>query len=220
MKDLETTPQERESTSSYYYRLSSMGRNLIVIMALGLVAGGGASIVAVNGVPLIYYLIQYNSLVVHGMIWQLVSSMIISPFNVSGLVDVGFNALAVYFLDPLLSAVYSEKQYFTVFFATGIFGNILSLFGLGLGGASFGASGGLFGLVAGAVTFDYALNQRVNQSLLIWFVIIFVFSSFLFPNVDYFAHLGGAILGALLGYRIGNARRREFFYRISYRTNY
>ncbi|MCL5788441.1 MAG: rhomboid family intramembrane serine protease [Candidatus Marsarchaeota archaeon] len=203
--------------SNYGIHVSEMGKNLIVAIVGGLVVGGVVSPFTVQGVPLIYFLIQDNALVLHGMLWQLVTSIIVAPFGVSGFIDVAFNAAAVYFLDPLLSAIYTPRQYYLTFIATGVFGNILSLFGLGLGAASFGASGGLFGLVAGAVSFDYALNRRVNMSLVMWFLIIFFFSSFAFAGVDYFAHMGGALLGLVVGYLIGNSRRKQFVYRSMYR---
>lgn len=122
-----------------------------------------------------------------------------------GLVDVVFNAIFVVFVDRLLSSVYTPRQYYGVFIISGLAGNMLSLLG-GPNILSFGASGGLFGLLAGAVACDYAISHRVNMNLLLWFLIVFIFSS-ISGGVDVLAHLGGALLGLPLGFAIGHSRR-------------
>ena len=130
--------------------------------------------------------------------------IVVYPGNL-GLEDVFFNAIFVIFVDRILSATYSSRQYYAVFVLTGLAGNLLSLLS-GQNVLSFGASGGLFGLIAGAVSCDYAINRRVNSSLLVWFVIIFVLSS-ISGSVDVLAHLGGVVIGLIAGFLIGNSRR-------------
>jgi membrane associated rhomboid family serine protease len=71
---------------------------------------------------------------------------------------------------------------------------------------SFGASGGIFGLLAGVISFDLVTNRRVNFGLMAWFAAIFIVSSFLLASVDWVAHLGGALFGLALGYVIGTRR--------------
>jgi len=164
------------------------------------------SFFSVDGVPLYYFFLQVNAAVLqNGWYWQLVTSIIIVQPSSLGLLDVFFNAISVIWLDRLFLATYTRNQYWIVFFLTGIAGNVMSLLN-GTDIISFGASGGIFGLVAGAVTADYALNRRVNGTLLAWFVFIFIYSSFA-GSVDLFAHLGGAIAGLVAGYIIGRSKR-------------
>jgi rhomboid protease GluP len=188
--------------------LSKQGRNLTLVVVGGLVAGTALASVRVDGVPLTYLLLQFNSLVAMGWVWQLATSVVVAPPTLSGVFDVGFNAMALVWLDSFFTLAYSRNQYYLVFVLTAIAGNIMSL-AAGPDAASFGASGGIFGLLAGVISFDVATSRRVDFTLVAWFVVVFVVSSFLFASVDWLAHVGGALLGLALGYAIGGRRRRE-----------
>ncbi len=165
--------------------------------------------VSYDGIPLVYFLVQVNYLVFAGWVPPLVTSIIVVEFVSLGILDVAFNAISVFFVDGLLKQIYSTKQYFIVFLVTGVVGNLVSLFGYGNAPiVSFGASGGIFGLVAGALTGEYALTGRFNRNLIIWFAFIFIYSSFLGGTVDIYAHLGGAVSGLIAGYFVGKSRKR------------
>lgn len=187
--------------------LSDQGRNLIYMVLGGLVIGTALAFVAVDGTPLTLLLLQDNGRVLTGWVWQLATSIIVAPPNLLGIADVAFNAMALAWLDSLFSLTYSTKQYYAVFLATGIAGNVFSLAN-GPRVVSFGASGGIFGLLAGVISFDLVTNRRLNPGLMLWFAGIFIVSSFLFSYVDWMAHAGGALLGLVLGYAVG-ARRGE-----------
>lgn len=188
--------------------LSRQGRNLTVAVIGGLVLGTALFFVRVDGVPLTLLLLQYNALVAMGWVWQLLTSVIVAPPTFVGLVDVGFNAMALVWLDGFFSLAYTKNQYYVVFVLTAVAGNMMSLAN-GPKGASFGASGGIFGLLAGVISFDVVTNRRLDFVLIAWFVAVFVFSSFLFAYVDWLAHVGGAGLGLVLGYVVGARRRAE-----------
>ena len=159
-----------------------------------------------GGRPLTFLFLQENYLVYRGVYWQLVTSIFVATPDVLGVADVLFNALAVVWLDNLLSAAFEAKEYYATFLLSAVSGNLLSLLA-GPGLTSFGASGGIFGLLAGAVSEDYAVERRVNGGLLAWFLLVFVFSSFSSAYVDWMAHLGGALFGLAAGYYLGAARR-------------
>jgi len=187
--------------------LSDQGRNLIYMVLGGLVIGTALAFVAVDGTPLTLLLLQDNGRVLTGWVWQLATSIIVAPPNLLGIADVAFNAMALAWLDSLFSLTYSTKQYYAVFLATGIAGNVFSLAN-GPRVVSFGASGGIFGLLAGVISFDLVTNRKLNPGLMLWFAGIFIISSFLFSYVDWMAHAGGALFGLVLGYALG-ARRGE-----------
>jgi len=210
------------STSSGYYtssgsssnrggfstNISRQGRNLAILIVAGLPIGFVLSLIPWNnglGLNIAYYFTQFNYLVFQGWVPPLLTSMIVVYPGYLGLEDVFFNAIFVIFVDRILAATYSRRQYYSVFIITGLAGNLLSLLS-GPNVLSFGASGGLFGLIAGAVSCDYAISRRVNSSLLVWFVVIFVLSS-ISGSVDVFAHLGGAVIGLIAGFVIGHSRR-------------
>ena len=185
--------------------LSEQGRNLIYAVLGGLVIGTALTFVTIDGAPLYKLFLQYNKAVLAGGVWQLVTSIIVAPPDLQGIEDVAFNAMALAWLDGILAHTYSKREYYAVFVATGIAGNIFSLAN-GPKVVSFGASGGIFGLLAGVISFDLVTNQRVSLSLMVWFVLIFLVSSFGFASVDWIAHAGGALLGLALGYVVGVRR--------------
>ncbi len=192
--------------------LSSQGRNLSIAIVGGLVFSLATSAVAVDGTPLPYFLIQYNYSVYLGAFWQLLTSIfVVIPFSSEGplgVIDVVFNAAAVIWLDGLLAHAFEEREYYGVFLLSALVGNLASLFS-GPNVASFGASGGIFGLLAGAIGRDYAMERRVNYSLVAWFLAVFILSSFLLSYVDWQAHLGGAVAGLVAGYLLGPGRGVE-----------
>ncbi|HKT21350.1 MAG TPA: rhomboid family intramembrane serine protease [Nitrososphaerales archaeon] len=188
--------------------LSPQGRVLTIAVVGGLFIGAALAFVVVADVPLTYLLLQDNGLVARGWVWQLFTSVIVAPPNLNGLVDVAFNAIALVWLDGLFSLAYSKRQYYAVFVATAVAGNIFSLANGPLE-VSFGASGGIFGLLAGVVSYDLATSRRLNVTLVLWFATIFIVSSFLFSYVDWMAHLGGSIVGLALGYFVGATSKDE-----------
>jgi len=179
----------------------------------GLFISFAASEILVYGFPSVDYLVQSNSAVYAGWYWQLLTSMFVvvpySPFQGPlGVADVLFNAFAIIILDGLLSHAFREWEYYMVFLLCGLAGNIASLLN-GPSAVSFGASGGIFGLLAGAVVVDFVIERRMNYALWAWFLLIFIFSSFALSYVDWFAHLGGAATGILAGYLVGKRRGSE-----------
>jgi rhomboid protease GluP len=191
---------------------SKQGRNLSLAIAAGLVFSLVTWEVSVDGIRLTYIFVQSNSAVYRGVYWQLFTSLfVVIPFSAQGplgVADVLFNTVAVVWLDGLLSHAFRERGYYAVFFISGLAGNIASLFN-GPGVASFGASGGIFGLLAGAIAQDFAAERRVDYSLLTWFLAVFMFSSFALSYVDWLAHLGGAASGLATGYLLGTRRGSE-----------
>ena len=76
-------------------------------------------------------------------------------------------------------------------------GNILTLL-QGPNYASAGASGGIFGVFAALVIFSWLKDKKKDQPSLVLFIIIFLGSSIL-PDVNYIAHIGGAVGGFIAG---------------------
>jgi rhomboid protease GluP len=188
--------------------ISKQGKNLSLTIVAGLIFGLVAWGVSINGTPLTYYFIQDNWLVYAGLYWQLFTSLFVVVPTFPGVADVLFNTVAVVWLDGLLSHEFNEVEYYAVFILSGLAGNIASLLN-GPNAASFGASGGIFGLLAGAVAQDFTVERRVDYNLLGWFLAVFIFSSFALSYVDWLAHLGGAAFGLAAGYLLGTRRGSE-----------
>jgi len=200
-----TSSGRPSNSGGFSFNISKQGRNLAILIVAGLPIGFVLSLIPLNGYNLAEYFTQFNYFVFQGWVPPLLTSMIVVYPGYLGLEDVFYNAIFVIFVDRILAGTYSSRQYYVVFVLTGLAGNLLSLLG-GPNVLSFGASGGLFGLIAGAVSCDYAISRRINTNLLLWFVIIFVLSS-ISGSVDVLAHLGGAVVGLVAGFLIGHSRR-------------
>ena len=149
----------------------------------------------VQGPTATCYLAQFNLLVVnYHEYYQLFSS----NFITDSIEDAAFNAIALLILDRISdSSQFDTTRYLGVFFFSALIGNLLSL----LGGPyllSAGASGGIFGLYAAIFSFSWAEEKRIEKGTLGIFLIIFIASSIL-PDVNYYAHVGGAIGGFIAG---------------------
>lgn len=141
-----------------------------------------------------YYLAQTNALVVYyHQYYQLFSSMLITDSPL----DAAFNAIAVLVLDRITEDSLNKTRYFVVFVTSALVGNLLTLIN-GPNYASAGASGGIFGIYAALITFSWLKEKKVDLPALILFIVIFLGSSIL-PNVNYLAHIGGAVGGFILG---------------------
>ncbi|MHB2037611.1 MAG: rhomboid family intramembrane serine protease [Nitrososphaerales archaeon] len=140
------------------------------------------------------YLAQNNGLVVfEHQYYQIFTSTLVTP----SALDAGFNAIAVLVLDRLTEDSLNKTRYFLVFFSTAALGNILTLL-QGPNYASAGASGGIFGIFAALIIFSWLKDKKVDQPSLVLFIVIF-FGSSILPDVNYVAHIGGAIGGFIAG---------------------
>lgn len=140
------------------------------------------------------FLAQNNALVVYGHeYYQLFTSTLVTD----SALDAGFNAIAVLIIDWLTEDSFNKTRYFLIFFSTAVLGNLLTLV-QGPNYASAGASGGIFGIFAALVVFSWLKDKKVDQPALILFIILF-FGSSILPDVNYLAHIGGAIGGFIAG---------------------
>ncbi|KAF8421017.1 hypothetical protein EV426DRAFT_225036 [Tirmania nivea] len=128
---------------------------------------------------------------------------IIPIFLHAGLIHIGFNMLLQLRLGVDMEREIGPLRFALVYFSSGIFGFIL-------GGnfaprlvVSTGASGCLFGVLA-LVLLDllYTWKERLKpKSELAWLMVDIVISFILglLPGLDNFAHIGGFVMGLMLG---------------------
>ncbi|XID90718.1 rhomboid family intramembrane serine protease [Paenibacillaceae bacterium WGS1546] len=127
-----------------------------------------------------------------------------------------FNCFSTLIFAPPLERLWGHTRYLAYYLVSGIAGNALSaIVYAGTEYGSLGASGAIYGLfgaylylaVFRKVVLDEATRKMIFISLIFGF-----FYSFLAPNVNIWAHLGGAIAGfALMAMYVSqkeNKRRR------------
>lgn len=127
----------------------------------------------------------------------------------AGIVHIGFNMLLQVLLGGDMERIIGHVRFFFVYFASGIFGFVCGGVFAPAGIASTGASGALFGIIA-IMLLDllYTWPSRVRREGKMGpikdlaFIIADVLVSFvlgLLPGVDNFSHIGGFVMGLLLG---------------------
>ena len=153
-------------------------------------------------------LAQENGLVLAGFYWQLFTSMFVH----FGPLHLLFNMFGLYYFGRLNEGAFARSRFLTIYFASGLLGNFMTLVLLSTATLSGGASGAIFGLVGSYV----AIARRAQHMgfALGYALLIFIQSSIL-PGVNIFAHLFGLIGGLVLGL-LFSARREPRGYSVSY----
>lgn len=121
----------------------------------------------------------------------------------AGLIHIGFNMLLQLTLGRDMEKEIGPLRFTLVYFASGIFGFVLGGNYAADGLASVGASGSLFGILA-LNLLDLLYNWSARRSptkdllfLLLDIAIAFVLG--LLPGLDNFSHIGGFLMGLVLG---------------------
>jgi len=155
-------------------------------------------------------------------LWELVDSGIIGTFALYGidllkitnewyrLVTVGlihdnsstipihlaFNMLALHSLGTPIESLLGRSKFLIIFFVSLIGGSITSAMFLGNSGYSIGVSGAVFGLFGSWIIIGRRIGTEVKSTLVI-IGLNFVLG-FTIGGVDWRAHLGGLLTGALI----------------------
>ncbi|RFU30703.1 hypothetical protein B7463_g5596, partial [Scytalidium lignicola] len=132
---------------------------------------------------------------------------IIPMFLHAGIVHIGFNMLMQLSLGREMEIIIGPIRFFLVYVSSGIFGFVLGGNFAATGIASTGASGALFGILAlSLLDLLYTWNEKKRNGenptrdllfLLLDIVISFVLG--LLPGLDNFSHIGGFLMGIVLG---------------------
>jgi len=187
-----------------------------ILIAANVAVYAYTSIIGGNAIVTDYYSAivpygQVNALVLGGAWYQLFTSLFIHV-NIAHIVGNMF-FFAIFGLRA--EEMFDLKQYLAVYFVSGLAGNLLSLLIPNL--VSAGASGAIFGVFGATVIYiRRAVGQSIIGALIVAFFLLFINSG---PGVNNFAHLGGLVVGLLLGYTAAAAAKRtkaEYQYRYSY----
>ncbi len=125
--------------------------------------------------------------------WRVVSS----GFLHLSILHIVLNMLALYFIGLGLERVLGRWRYLAVYLLSLLGGSAaIMLFAPVTGGAA-GASGAIFGLMGALLVTLKRLRLSLRQAGLI--IAINVIATFTIPGISWQAHLGGLVVGALVG---------------------
>ena len=130
-------------------------------------------------------------LVAEGEWWRLVTA----TFLHINTMHILFNMYALLVLGSSLERAIGGSRFSLIYAFSAFGGSVASFWFSDLLTLGVGASGAVFGLMTATIVVGRALRTDVNQ-ILFWLGLNIVFG-FLAPGIDWRAHLGGAIIGAI-----------------------
>jgi membrane associated rhomboid family serine protease len=141
--------------------------------------------------------------VADGEYWRLLTA----AFLHGSVIHLALNMYALFLFGPPLEAALGRARFLALYQVSALGGSAASYAVAGPASPSLGASGAVFGLL-GAF---FVVNRRLRRdsSGLIVLLIINLGFSFLAPNIDWRAHLGGLVTGALCTVALAYAPERR-----------
>jgi membrane associated rhomboid family serine protease len=128
---------------------------------------------------------------------------IVPIFLHAGIIHIAFNLLLQLTLGRDIEILIGSVRFAIVYFAAGIWGFVLGGNFAATGIASCGCSGSLFGILAiTLLDLLYHWNERrspVKELLFILLDVVIAFVLGLLPGLDNFSHIGGFLMGLVLG---------------------
>ncbi|MGD9954460.1 MAG: rhomboid family intramembrane serine protease [Candidatus Nanopelagicales bacterium] len=122
--------------------------------------------------------------------------LITSMFLHGSLLHIGFNMLVLWSLGPSIENLLGHLRYATLYLLAGLGGSVASFWFTGVVTPSIGASGAIYGLFGAWVVIGRRLNLDLTQ--VVGLIAINLVIGFVVPNVDWRAHLGGLVTGAVV----------------------
>lgn len=129
--------------------------------------------------------------------------MFTAAFLHAGIFHLALNVLALWILGSSLEPVLGRWRFVALYVLSALGGSVASLLGMPLGGYSIGASGAVFGLFGALFVVARRFGRDVSSVLVILGINVVI--GFTVPGIDWRAHLGGLITGALLAYAFAHA---------------
>ncbi|WP_297074358.1 rhomboid family intramembrane serine protease [Thermococcus sp.] len=152
---------------------------------------------------------NYAVLYLHAW-WQPFTAMFVHV----NIIHIGFNMYFLLIMGSQLERIIGSSRVAMVYLISGLAGNLLTLFLLPPNVVSAGASGALFGIAGALITITGVVGGNMQMAIINAFV-LFLINSFL-PGVNAYAHLGGLIMGMLIGYYYGKVIRRKLTWAYAY----
>jgi len=162
------------------------------------------SVVGVNFLETDYEVLlqwgQFNSFVMKGWYWQLLTSMFIHL----NLIHLFLNMLFLLIFGFRAEELFSTEEYFSIYFLSGLSGNLLTLL-MPPNTVSAGASGAIFGIFGACTIYlRKTFGQSIMGALMYSFFLLMMTAG---RGVNLLAHFGGLVAGLMIGYVLAKSRK-------------
>lgn len=177
------------------------GKAWATIVTAGLIVCGSLAAWVVPDGRLAGLLLKDNEAVLAGEVWRLLTVALVH----GSLLHLAFNVFILVSVGSLLERLAGARRQVGVFVAGTVAGSVLSV--AFVAQPSVGASGGVLAVAAAVVAFGYrhrllfpeAARNRLFRAT-VQLVALNVVLTFVLPRVDWAAHVGGLLCGAVLGW--------------------
>ncbi|GAB0170443.1 rhomboid family intramembrane serine protease [Lysinibacillus sp. CTST325] len=175
--------------TKYYPIVSTLIAVNLIVYVLTILPGVGENV--------LNYGFQSKFLIRSGEWWRVFTAM----FLHAGFLHVFFNMFSLYLFGPELERIAGKVRFTTIYLMSGIVGNVATYLLNDSSYGSLGASGAVFGIFGafGALVYYTRRTMPMLRKLILPIIVISVIMTFLQPNVNVYAHLGGLVAGFLLG---------------------
>jgi membrane associated rhomboid family serine protease len=119
-----------------------------------------------------------------------------ATFLHENVLHIGFNMLVLWMLGPQLEQVLGHVRFTTLYLVAGLGGSVASFWFSAPNIVGIGASGAIFGLMGAYVVVGKALRADISQ--VVGLIALNVVIGFVGGNIDWRAHLGGLVTGAIV----------------------
>ena len=134
--------------------------------------------------------------------WRLLTAV----FAHGGFIHLALNMLALWMLGQSLEPMLGRVRFLALYLISGLGGSVAVAL-LAPGTATVGASGAIFGLMAALLIVGRHIGANVTGILVILGINFVV--GFFIGGIAWQAHVGGAVVGALLAFILTRTRRRD-----------
>jgi len=190
--------QETSKSPSFPVTIALIAINALVFAVMVL---RGVSVFLPTPQQAIAFGADFGPLTLNGQWWRLATSMFVH----FGIIHIGLNMWCLWNLGRAAEVLLGRFSYLLAYFASGIFGSIASVYREPLA-AGAGASGAIFGMAGVLVTFVYLkktparlqINKKMLSSLGTFIFYNLVIGASI-PGISNAAHVGGLVMGAVVG---------------------
>jgi rhomboid protease GluP len=148
----------------------------------------------------IYALGQDNIAIMSGEVWRFITAMFVH----ANIAHIFGNMLFLLIFGLRAEDMFDLTEYLMIYFLSGFTGGFLTYLFLPFS-ISVGASGAIFGILGATIIYARrAIGQSIITALMYAFFLFIINAG---PEVNYFAHLGGLVVGLLIGYMLAATRK-------------
>lgn len=134
--------------------------------------------------------------------------LLTAAFLHGGIIHIFFNMSALNIIGKEVETVYGGKKFLIIYFLSALGGNIFSYL-FKPTSISVGASGAIFGLLGAMLVFGIKERQKIGKEYaknILETIGLNVLIGLTIPNIDNFAHMGGLVIGFIMGFILFNKK--------------